>query len=62
MSQHPDHPHTQPGHCDLCGTWDGALIEGLCRPCIRRYAASLQRERRAEDQSERRHNSQEPQQ
>jgi hypothetical protein len=30
--------HIMPGDCDLCGHWDGALIDGLCASCRARHA------------------------
>jgi len=26
-----------PGDCDLCGEWNGRLVEGACSPCRDKY-------------------------
>lgn len=30
-------PKGKPGDCDLCGSWSGRLVNGVCAPCRDRY-------------------------
>jgi hypothetical protein len=29
------------GDCDICGQWDGALVEGVCLECTNRYSNNV---------------------
>ena len=29
------------GDCDICGIWDGALVEGVCSECTNKYANNI---------------------
>jgi hypothetical protein len=30
-------PEGKPGDCDLCGSWSGRLVRGVCAPCRDKY-------------------------
>ena len=29
------------GDCDICGIWDGALVDGVCSECTAKYSNNV---------------------